>query len=461
MHATPHQVISVRAHVDRMLYAVAVAAARVWFRDVEIVGRDRLPRRGPVLVVASHFNGLLDPVLVAITAGRVPRFLAAASLWRNPLLGRLLDLAGALPVHRASEGRTERNVGLFTTTHRALAEGAWVALFPEGTTHDEPRVLPVRTGAARIALGARAAGARGLQILPIGLVYTSKATPRTRALVRVSEPVDLDRDLEAFVRPGESDGPGNTAAVRRLTDEIRARLVDAALDYERADVALAAAHAVAVALRPAGAPVDWEPSLHEVERCTRVVTAAPRATQQEVVRAFIAYHDALTLLGATDAHLVAGDLTEASLRRHVAGLAAVTAAVPIAATGVIVNGPAAGLVWAAGRLPLKPAMRGTARLLTGLAAFPLSWLVLRWWAGRRGWRRSTLATLAAGPGGGLVALSAIERLRALRSAEHSLTQLRRHAGTLPGLRAEREAVVAAVASALRPRFDELEGRAPP
>jgi glycerol-3-phosphate O-acyltransferase / dihydroxyacetone phosphate acyltransferase len=423
---------------------IARAATGVWFRDIEVVGRDRLPDEGPAVLVCSHFNGLLDPALVAAVTTRFPRFLAASVFWRNPVFARLLDSAGALPVFRSREGSTERNTEMFDACYEALREGTSIALFPEGTTHDEPRIAGVRTGAARIALGALDRGTHGIRIVPIGLVYTSKAQPRSRALVRVGEPIDVDRDLAEVAGPDADE----SAAVQALTSEIYRRLADAALDYEDADVGLAAAYAGAIALRPAGVSRHWEPSLDAVERCARALTAAPPELQRRVVEAFTLYHDSLTLLGVRDEHLVAGDLTPAAVRWRIGRLAAVTTGVPVAALGVTVNGPAVALVWAAGRLMHSAPMRGTARIMTGLVALPLTWVLLRMGLSRRGLKEPTLAAAAAGPGAGLVALSLIERARALRSSRESAQRLKEQPHIVPILWAERGVLVEEVARAL-------------
>lgn len=427
----------------------------VWFRDVEIVGRDRLPATGPTLIVASHFNGLLDPALVVYAAPRTPHFLAKAPLWHNPVAARLLDFFEVLPVQRTGEGDTTRNVDVFTACEDALADGQAVALFPEGTTHDEPRVAELRTGAARLALGAWRRGVRQLRILPVGLIYTAKASPRSRALVRVGEPVDLDHHL------AESDSGAEREWARRLTDLLRDRLAEAALDYDDADIALVANRAAEITLRPHDAPRGWQPSLDELERRARALVAAPLAAQAEVVRRFLAYHDALALLGVTDADLVAGAVTPRVLRRRLTTLAGLACIVPLAAVGVTVNGPAVGLVWAAGQRRASAAMRGTARVLTGMVALPASWAAVRWWLGRhRRLREPTLLTAAAGPGCGLIALSLLERLHALRTARESARRLREHQAVLPALWAERDALVEAVSQALAASPGPQRGVAP-
>ena len=144
--------------LDRLLGWIADIAAFGWFRSVEVAGRDRFPREGPVVVVANHGGGFVDPALLASVLPRLPRFLATASLWKYVIARPLLAFAGAIPVYRAVDGPTADNRGTFDRCHDVLREGGVVALFPEGRASDATHLLPVKTGAARIALGARARG---------------------------------------------------------------------------------------------------------------------------------------------------------------------------------------------------------------------------------------------------------------------------------------------------------------
>ena len=119
----------------RLIALVARFVAALLFRRLEVADRDRLPRGRPVLLVANHFNGFVDPVVIAAALGRLPRFIAKATLdvWPN---GFVLRRAGVVFVRRRQDGATAGNEGAFAETHRALAAGDVVAIFPEGTTTD-------------------------------------------------------------------------------------------------------------------------------------------------------------------------------------------------------------------------------------------------------------------------------------------------------------------------------------
>ena len=90
------------------------ALTQAFYRSVEVTGRERIPSDRPVLVVANHGNGFVDPIVVASVLGRLPRFLAKAALWKVIVARPFLALAGVLPVlptvRRRSAGRQPRHV---------------------------------------------------------------------------------------------------------------------------------------------------------------------------------------------------------------------------------------------------------------------------------------------------------------------------------------------------------------
>ena len=85
-----------RRLADRLVRLIAKAATFGWFRAVEVTGLERIPRTGPVLLVANHHGGFVDPALLVATVPRPVRFLAMASLFRIVPLRPLLAFAGAI-----------------------------------------------------------------------------------------------------------------------------------------------------------------------------------------------------------------------------------------------------------------------------------------------------------------------------------------------------------------------------
>lgn len=183
-----------------------------------------VPARGPVLVVANHPNSLLDPMMVVAAARRPLRFLAKAPLFGDRKVGWLVRGSGAIPVYRRSDdpGQVERNAEMFRAVHAALGAGDAVALFPEGLSHSEPSLAPLRTGAARIALGAASQMQSAFPIVPVGLVFRRKDVFRSDALVLVGRPVPWD-DLAPR---GDDDAEAVRLLTARLDEALRQQTVN-------------------------------------------------------------------------------------------------------------------------------------------------------------------------------------------------------------------------------------------
>lgn len=162
-----------------------------------------VPAKGPVLLVANHPNSLLDPMLVVAAARRPVRFLAKSPLFSDRKISWLIKASGAIPVYRRSDDPSQmgRNEEMFRAVHAALAEEDAVGIFPEGISHTSPSMAPLRTGAARIALGAAAQMGRSFPVVPIGLTFRQKDVFRSDAMVVRGAPVEWD-DIAGR---GESD----------------------------------------------------------------------------------------------------------------------------------------------------------------------------------------------------------------------------------------------------------------
>jgi glycerol-3-phosphate O-acyltransferase / dihydroxyacetone phosphate acyltransferase len=208
----------------RFLLSAFGIALSLFFRRIETVNADEVPKTGGVIFVLNHPNGLVDPALVFVSLPRRISFLAKSTLFRMPVISAILTTAEALPVYRRIDAGEDvtKNQLTFAAARERLRSGGSIALFPEGVSHNSPKLLPFKTGAARIALGAAAADENGrplsVSIVPVGLFYTNKTTFRSEALLHFGE---------AFAVPNvelEEDGQPPREAVRELTAEIETRL---------------------------------------------------------------------------------------------------------------------------------------------------------------------------------------------------------------------------------------------
>jgi 1-acyl-sn-glycerol-3-phosphate acyltransferase len=210
MHATTHE-----SPMTKARSMVARTMSRLWFRTLRVEGPE-LPQ-GAVLLVLNHPNGLLDPVVVAALVEPSPRFLAKSTLWNMLPLRPLLTIFQAIPVERAqdtgdAEARARATAKAFMAVHRAFEKGQRVGLFPEGISHGNAALAPLKTGAARMALSS----AVQPTLVPAGLVYGQRDIFRHNVLLRLGAPIEYS-DLVL-----KGDDP---SAVNDLTERIRQALL--------------------------------------------------------------------------------------------------------------------------------------------------------------------------------------------------------------------------------------------
>jgi glycerol-3-phosphate O-acyltransferase/dihydroxyacetone phosphate acyltransferase len=202
---------------------------RVYFRRVEVIGIENVPRKSPVIFVLNHPNALVDPAFLLSLAPRRVSFLAKSPLFRMPVLGYLVRAMDSLPVYRRQdEGEdVSKNREMFIAARKLLARGGTIGICPEGVSHDEPRLRRIKTGAARIALAAVSTGeVMDLKIIPAGLYYTSKTKFRSAVLLYFGKPIDVEPIAL------ETDGNPPRAAVRELSNVIEGALREVILDAE-------------------------------------------------------------------------------------------------------------------------------------------------------------------------------------------------------------------------------------
>ena len=400
---------------------------RLYYPTRAVEGESRIPAQGALIFVLNHPNGLLDPVLLRVAVGYPARFLGKSTLFANPL-GRLaMDAFGTIPVYRAKEtgagaraADVSRNEESFALCRQALARGEALALFPEGTSHSDPQLRPLKTGAARIALSAQQSndGKLGVVVVPVGLHYERKARFRSRVLLLVGDPIAVAPLLPAY-RKDERQ------TVDDLTNEIKQRLDAVVLQAETREL-LAGIAAVATWTAPPGSAATGEAGDHlatQHRRARELLSAYERmrASDPQRVETIAAsardYARTLRHLGVQNPWAL--ELETVKPTHLLGAVGRIALALPFALVGAVLG-------WLPYRLAGKVAARvtsdedvlGTVKLLAGAAFLFLAWLAEAITAGI--WRGPLWGglTFALGIGGGYAALRfdelAIEVAEAVR-----------------------------------------------
>jgi glycerol-3-phosphate O-acyltransferase/dihydroxyacetone phosphate acyltransferase len=341
---------------------------------------------GPVLLVANHPNSLMDPALVTVAAGRPVRFLAAAHLFRRRSIAWAVRGSGAIPVYRRTEepGEMGKNQASFGAVRDALLGASAVGVFPEGLTHSEPSLVPLKTGAARIALlaaGGLAAQGRdpAFPILPVGITYRGgKDRFRAEALALVGKPVrwgDLARSAGT-----EPDGE----AVRELTQRIEASLGRVTVNLrEWEDLPLVEmAEAVHEAefgrrrRRPSGNPVRWLARMRRTARALELTRELDDAETHRLHARLGEHARILSSLGLQPRDLRLRPRSSVAVRWTLVNLIFFGFALPLALVGTLVFWLPWTLVQRSEpRFRLSPDRRATYRVLAGTVTCG-AWVVL-------------------------------------------------------------------------------------
>lgn len=204
-------------------------ATHLYFVDVGSTGRKNVPDSGPVILAANHPSSILDGILLTTQLRRRINYLAKSELFRFPVLATLYRQLGAIPVYRSGQGgsHAERNAQVFQQVFEMLEAGACVGIFPEGRNSPRDQVADLRTGTARLALGAEARRdfRLGLRIVPTGLHFESRELFLSAVQLRFGKAIVVADYADLYRTDPEQ-------AVRELTDTIQRKIRRQALHIQ-------------------------------------------------------------------------------------------------------------------------------------------------------------------------------------------------------------------------------------
>lgn len=361
---------------DRVIAKIVSFLARAVYRDIE-VHWEPTPTRGSRLVVSNHFGGFSDALVLLHVLPRRPGIVARDVIWKVPVVGWLMNWVGAIPVHKPEDRGQSDNDQMFASCYRALERGRDILIFPEGVTRNEPSIARVKTGAARIALGARAHGADDLVIVPVGIHYEDKAALRSRVFVKAGLPLELDRVVP--VDDDEHDlGADDRKTVTELTEAIDVALRRSAPDYADWDEARLLTTGAEIALRDQfDDPTDAVP-IGLRDRLANTLADRPEEHRRRICDAVTEYRHDLDETGLTDAELYDRVNSGRFVRSLVWQLLVGAFLLPFALAGAIVNVIPFLIVKAVGMLRVAPSVHSTIKPVAAFVAFGTAWGIVVW-----------------------------------------------------------------------------------
>jgi glycerol-3-phosphate O-acyltransferase / dihydroxyacetone phosphate acyltransferase len=207
---------------------------RVFFRKKHQFKPERIPESGPLIICANHPGAFLDPIVIAAVVKRKLYFLAKGSAFKGKFANWFLPKLNIIPVYRAQDDPSQmhKNQETFVRCFEHLERGGTILLFPEGVSITERKLRPLKTGAARIALGAEERNdfKLGVHIACIGLNYEDPHTFRREIYVGYSEPIRIADYKEEYKKAAFETAESVTEEIRKRLEEQMIHTMDADVD---------------------------------------------------------------------------------------------------------------------------------------------------------------------------------------------------------------------------------------
>ncbi len=262
-----------------------------FYATIEVTGLENVPKDGEATILCfNHGNSLGDAVVMIRSTPRQVRFCAKDSLWKVPVMGQLVDWSGAVPVYRIRDhgnNARQKNESMYVAVHDTLAAGDMIGIAPEGTSRFLPFMAKVKTGPARIALGAVRRNVEKnptfcVKICPCGLAYTHREKFRSDVAVTYGAPIVVDASwLEGNGRFDDYE-----ESVRALATAIEKSLTDITInapDWETTRAAMTAARIH----RPLGTKISLTDYLKHLRGWVEVLK--PPSSEDEAMDADVKY----------------------------------------------------------------------------------------------------------------------------------------------------------------------------
>ncbi len=394
----------------RVLRAIMRHTLRVFFRRLEIEGEENVPPTGPLLIAPNHPNTLVDVLMTATVVERHIRFVAKSTVVAIPVVGSFLKAMGTVPIHRredgggeVSEDKQKANAGVLAACEEVVAGGGAVLIFPEGKSDQASmKLYRLRTGLARIALGAEERAPGQVQILPVALVYEDPGKFRSAVRVRIGAPIQVAPFAATRA------GPDDFAPARSLTSAVRDALeLDVVHVEDEANEELVREldllYGSAIASEAGG-------RLAASKALARAVNHFAQADPERVSamrQALVAYREALDAAGLSDRAVRQRSIPRPTLGQDVLFYLGA----PVALWGLLNHLVLYQLPrLAVAQLNLRMEFDSTVKLLVGIVSFVATYVVQTWVVAQLAGATGALVYLLTLPVSGVLCLLWLEGL---------------------------------------------------
>lgn len=203
-------------------YPLVKTGLNLFYKKIVVRGREKLPKDTPILFVPNHQNSFMDALHVVTTVWPFIYFLTRAQAFNPPLMAKFLRSLNMLPVYRVRDGLSSvtKNNAIFEECIRYMKRNDAILVFPEANHDLKRRVRPLSKGFTRIAFDAEKQSnwEMGLQVIPVGLNYTSHPNSRNRVEVVYGDPIDMKQFEDLY---NENEREATNALKKKVSDGMK------------------------------------------------------------------------------------------------------------------------------------------------------------------------------------------------------------------------------------------------
>lgn len=195
---------------------------RLYYKKIIVKGKEKIPRKKPVLFLPNHQNSFMDAFLVVTNVKFFTYFLTRAQAFNPPLLGWYIRSLNMLPVYRVRDGLSSvtKNNAIFEECIRYLKRNDAILVFPEANHNLKRRIRPLSKGFTRIAFDAEVQENwnMDLHVIPVGVNYSEHRSTRNKIWVEFGDPIHM-KDFKKVYEKDEREAANSLKD--RVSEEMK------------------------------------------------------------------------------------------------------------------------------------------------------------------------------------------------------------------------------------------------
>ncbi len=174
--------------------------ATLWLRiilalsgvGVRVRGAENIPKGTPVIFLSNHQGAFDIPALQGYIPHRF-RWVAKKSLFKIPVVGWSMSMAGYIPIERKAARKASRSID---DAAEKIKGGVSVLVFPEGTRSTTGELLPFKRGGFSLAVRS------GAPVVPVAVTGTKDIMKKGGLSIR---PADVEISIGAPISTKDMD----------------------------------------------------------------------------------------------------------------------------------------------------------------------------------------------------------------------------------------------------------------